>query len=131
VLNHLSVQPDYLETYYFAYLGACAVVVAGLGWTFHRAGQIFLKDAFAGNITLVRAVSRLLDLGSYLLSVGYVGLSYPTDWQMIDHATVAKIAIRKIGGLLLVLGVGHIFNLLVLALLRQRRAPGSTLTAGA
>jgi hypothetical protein len=35
---------------------------------------------------------------------------------------VAKIAISKIGGLLLILGIAHIFNLLVLALLRQRRA---------
>lgn len=117
--------PDYLELYYSVYLGTCAILIAGLSWILHRTGQVFLNDALAANATLVRAVSRLLDIGFYLLSVGYVGLSYATDWPMIDHATVTKIAIRKIGGLLLILGAAHIFNLLVLALFRQRRATGT------
>jgi len=124
-------QHDYLDLYYCVYLGACTVLIAGLGWILHRTGRIFLSDAFAGNTTLVRAVSNLLDLGFYLLSVGYVGLSCATDWPMSDYATVAKIAIRKAGGLLLILGVGHIFNLLVLALLRQRRASATAPAAGA
>jgi hypothetical protein len=119
-------QPDYLVLYYSVYLGACAVLIAGLSWILHRTGKVFLNDAFAGNATLVDAISRLLDIGFYLVSLGYVGLSYATYWQMNDYATVAKIAIGKTGGLLLILGLAHIFNLLVLALLRQRRAAAAS-----
>jgi hypothetical protein len=113
---------NHIELYYFVYLGACAMLIGGLSLVLHRTGKVFLNDAFAGNVTLVSAISRLLDIGFYLVSLGYVGLTYSTNWQMIDYAMVAKIAISKIGGLLLILGIAHIFNLLVLALLRQRRA---------
>jgi hypothetical protein len=121
-MNFQTLHSGSLELYYSVYLGACATLIAGLSWFLHRTGQIFLNDALAGNTTLVHAVSRLLDLGFYLVSLGYVGLSYSTNWQMIDGATAVKIAIAKVGGLLLLLGVAHVFNLLVLALLRQRRA---------
>jgi hypothetical protein len=124
-------QANYLGTYYSVYLGACALLIAGLGRIFHRAGGVFLKDAFAGNATLVNAVVRLLDIGFYLVSAGYVAISYPTDWPIIDYATLAKIAITKVGGLMLLLGVAHLFNLLLLALFRQRRAAPNTTAAGA
>jgi hypothetical protein len=124
-------QGDYLGTYYSVYLGACAPLIAGLGWIFHRAGGVFLKDAFAGNTTLVDAVARLLDIGFYLVSVGYVAISYSTEWPIVDYATVAKIAITKIGGLMLLLGAAHLFNLLLLALFRQRRTASIASAAGA
>lgn len=108
--------------YYAIYLGACATVIALLGFILHRSGAIFLNNAFAGNHTLARAVGTLLDTGFYLLSLGYVGLSCVPDWEINDHATLAKSVIGKIGGLLLVLGIGHIFNMLLLALFRQRFA---------
>ncbi len=112
--------PDHLGTYYSVYLGACGILIGALGLVLHRAGRTFLADAFAGNFVLVRAVQRLLDIGFYLVSLGYVGLTYSTDVQIYDFGTVMKIAIIKIGGLLLVLGVAHAFNLLVLAVLRMR-----------
>jgi hypothetical protein len=125
-------QPSaYLTTYYCVYLGACAVLIVWLGIILHRAGRVFLDDAFAGNATLVHAVARLLDIGFYLVSVGYVVLTYDTVWQLNDVDTVVKIVSWKLGGLMLLLGVAHLFNLLLLALFRQRRAVGATPAAGA
>jgi hypothetical protein len=121
-MNPNMFQPNYIETYYCAYLGVSAILIAGLGWTFHRAGQVFLKDAFAGNATLVDAVARLLDIGFYLVSLGYVALTYSTLMTSIDLSWALKIVSMKIGGLMLLLGVAHLFNLLLLALFRQRRA---------
>jgi hypothetical protein len=117
----LSVDSSqYLTTYYCLYLGACALIVVFLGWVLHRTGRVFLNDALAGNATLVSAVSRLLDIGFYLVSLGYVGLFYHPMWLVNDLATALKLAITRTGGLLLVLGVAHVFNLLVLAILRAR-----------
>jgi hypothetical protein len=111
-----------LEMYFTIYLGCCAIVIALLGFILHRSGAIFLNNAFAGNHTLARAVGKLLDAGFYLLSLGYVGLSCVPDWEINDHATLAKSVIGKIGGLLVLMGVGHTINVLLLALFRQRSA---------
>jgi predicted neutral ceramidase superfamily lipid hydrolase len=124
-------QVDYVVTYYCVYLGACALLIAALGWTFHRAGGVFLKDAFAGNTTLIDAVARLLDIGFYLVSVGYVALTYSTYLPNMDLSWVLKIVSMKIGGLMLLLGVAHLFNLLLLALFRQRRTTSAAPVAGA
>jgi hypothetical protein len=111
-----------LGTYYAIYLGCCAILIGALGFIFHRSGAVFLNNAFAGNHTLARAVGNLLDVGFYLLALGFVGLSCVPDWEINDHATLAKSVVGKIGGLLLVLGIGHTFNMLLLALFRQRSA---------
>jgi hypothetical protein len=124
-------QVDYVVTYYCVYLGACALLIAALGWTFHRAGGVFLKDAFAGNTTLIDAVARLLDIGFYLVSVGYVALTYSTYLPNMDLSWVLKIVSMKIGGLMLLLGVAPLFNLLLLALFRQRRTTSAAPVAGA
>ena len=111
-----------LDVYYALYLGSCTVIIATLGIIFHRSGAVFLNNAFAGNHTLARAVGRLLDLGFYMLSLGYVGLSCIPDWDIGDRLTLAKSVVGKTGGLLLVVGIGHTFNMLLLALFRSRSA---------
>lgn len=130
-MNQLPIQPNYIDTYYCVYLCVCALLIAGLGRAFHRAGQVFLKDAFAGNTTLVDAVGRLLDIGFYLVSLGYVALTYSTILPTIDLSWLLKIVSMKIGGLMLLLGVAHLVNLLLLALFRQRRTTGASQPAGA
>jgi hypothetical protein len=112
----------FLETYYAVYLGSCAVLIAALGLIFHRSGAVFLNNAFAGNHTLARAVGRLLDLGFYLLSLGYVGLTCVFDSGIYSQAAMGKNIVGKIGGLLLLMGVGHMFNMVLLALFRSRSA---------
>jgi hypothetical protein len=118
----------YVEAYYASYLTACALVIGILGWILHRSGSVFLSDAFAGNRALVRAVALLLDTGFYLVSVGYVCVTYSTYWDIHGYDDVAKQVIGKLGGMLLLLGVAHLVNLLVLAIFR-RRGSGANGTA--
>lgn len=125
------VRHDFLEIYYGVYLGVSGLLIAGLSWVLRGMGRVFLSDAFSGNTTLVRAVARLMDIGFYLVSLGYVFISYQTMWPINDFGTVARIASVKIGGLMLLLGIAHIFNLLLLALFRQRRAAATVHPAGA
>jgi hypothetical protein len=121
--------PNHLAAYYGSYFAICFLLIATLSWILHIAGRIFLNDAFAGNSVLVHTVQRLLDIGFYLVSLGYVALTYSTYVQMDTYDTLVKIVSVKIGGLLLLLGIAHIFNLLLLALFRQRRT--GNLAAGA
>jgi hypothetical protein len=112
---------DFLAIYYCVYLAACGFLTTWLGLTLHSAGRTFLTDSFTGNRGLARAVGRLLDIGFYLLCAGYVALSYQTNCDYPDLGMALKVAIVKLGGLLLLLGVAHMLNVLVLAVLRERR----------
>jgi hypothetical protein len=112
----------HLETYYGVYLGLCAGVIVWLGWTFHRSGSVVLRDAFQ-SAAVAQAITRLLDIGFYLVSVGYVAVTYCTFWHEIDSYPAAfESAVSKVGGFLLLLGFAHVVNLLVLALFRRRGA---------
>jgi hypothetical protein len=124
-------SPNHFAGYYAAYFIICFQLIAALSWILHAAGRIFLNDAFANDAVLVRTVQRLLDIGFYLVSLGYVALTYSTFVQMDSYDTVVKIVSFKVGGLLLLLGVAHVFNLLLLALFRQRRRAGAATTSGA
>ncbi|HZB88783.1 MAG TPA: hypothetical protein VE291_09020 [Terracidiphilus sp.] len=113
-----------LATYYVVYLVACASVILILGRILHSSGLVVLRDAFSANPTLVSALSRLLDLGFYLLSLGYAAATY-YPWlagTSFDYDQVVRIIITKLGWFLLVLGPAHLVNLLILALFRRRPA---------
>lgn len=111
----------YLETYYVFYLVICAALIVWLGRTFHRTGSILLTDTFGGNTRLVRAVAHLLSVSFYLVSVGYVGVSYQSFWQQINtYTVVVQVITVKLGGFLLLLGIAHLFNMLLLALFGRR-----------
>jgi hypothetical protein len=116
----------YLEAYYVLYLGLSAVLIFWLGRTLHRTGSTFLNEAFSGNASLVRAVTQLLDVGFYLVSLGYVAITYRTFWQIVNSYQAAiESSVAKLGGFMLILGIAHMFNLLLLAIFRRRGAPAS------
>ena len=57
-----------------------------------------------------------------------MGLSYQPDWQQLQlngREMVIKVASEKLGGFLLLLGIAHLFNLLLLAIFRRRGAAQS------
>lgn len=110
----------YQTTYYVSYLGICAALIFWLGRILNRAGGVLLRDAFPGNATLVKAVSQLLDIGFYLMSFGYVAAWSANYEALHDLGEVSKMVSGRTGGLLLLLGVVHLFNLLLLALFRRR-----------
>jgi hypothetical protein len=111
----------YLETYYVSYLAICAALIFWLGRTFHRAGSILLTDAFGGNAQLVNAVAHLLDVGFYLVSIGYVAFTCQNLWSQFNtYAVVVQAITVKGGGFLLLLGFAHLFNMLLLAIFRHR-----------
>jgi hypothetical protein len=111
----------YQTGYYVAYFILCGVLVAGLATVLHWAGDVFLRDAFRDRPDLARAVARLLDIGFYLVSAGYVAITF-RSWMQFNHVLdVVDIIAFKMGFFLLLLGFLHIFNILILALFRGRR----------
>jgi hypothetical protein len=93
-------------------------VVVGTGLA--RSGRAFLLDVFGGNDTLARAVSRLLVLGFYLLSLGFVTLTMRTGSDITSPRAGLQLLSVKIGEVLLILGVLPLLTLAALARARRR-----------
>ena len=94
-----------------------------------RSGRAFLLDVFDGNDSLAKAVSRLLVLGFYLLSLGFVTLTMRTGGDVAGARAGLQLLSVKIGEVLLVIGVLPLVTLAALARTR-RRAHAKTTSAG-
>jgi hypothetical protein len=111
---------------YLLYLLISTGLTVLVGTGLARSGRAFLLDVFDGNDTLARAVSRLLVLGFYLLSLGYVTLTMRTGGNVADARAGLQLLSVKIGEVLLVLGVLPLITLAALARTRRRaRAKGT------
>jgi hypothetical protein len=110
---------DIVGTYLlYLLISAGLTVVVGTGLA--RSGRAFLLDVFGGNDTLARAVSRLLVLGFYLLSLGFVALTMRTTGDITSARAGLQLLSVKVGEVLLVLGVLPLLALAALARTRRR-----------
>jgi hypothetical protein len=96
-------------------MGLTAVVGTGVA----RSGRALLLDVLGGNDTLARAVSRLIVLGFYLLSLGFITLAMRTGGAVASARDGLQLLSVKVGEVLLVLGALHLLTLV--ALVRARR----------
>jgi len=104
---------------YLLYLLISTGLTLVVGTGVARSGRAFLLDVFGGNDALAAAVSRLLVLGFYLLSLGFVTLTMRAGGQVTSAASGLQLLSVKIGEVLLVLGALHLLTMA--ALLRARR----------
>jgi len=104
---------------YLLYLLISTGLTLAVGTGVARSGRAFLLDVFGGNDALARAVSRLLVLGFYLLSLGFVTLTMRAGGRVTSAAGGLQLLSVKIGEVLLVLGALHLLTMA--ALLRARR----------
>ena len=105
---------------YLLYLLISTGVTVLVGTGLARSGRAFLLDVFSGNDSLARAVSRLLVLGFYLLSLGFVTLTMRTGGDIGSARAGLQLLSVKIGEVLLVLGLLPLVALTALTRTRRR-----------
>jgi hypothetical protein len=105
---------------YLAYLLVSIALTIWVARTLHQNGRIFLVDAFLGNEALADSVNHLLVVGFYLINFGYVTLALKSADRPADLQDILETLSSKIGGVLLILGAMHFFNLLVFSKTRKR-----------
>ncbi len=106
---------------YLVYVALSVGLTVWVGRVLSRYGAVFLVDVFAGRRDLAEATNTLLVVGFYLLNLGYV--AFALRWggtDVVDGRTAVEALSRRIGGVLLVLGVLHLGNVVVLSRLRRR-----------
>jgi hypothetical protein len=109
---------------YLAYLLISISLTAWVAHTLHRNGQVFLIDVFDGNETLAGSVNHLLVVGFYLINLGYVCLALKLGHSVVAAGQAIEALSRKVGLVLLVLGLMHFFNLYVFSRIRRRAQVG-------
>lgn len=112
---------------YFSYLAISIGLTVWVARTLHTNGRIFLVDAFQGNEQLADSVNHLLVVGFYLVNAGYIALALKTAYAMDTIRQVIELESVKIGGVLLILGAMHVFNIAMFAKMRSRARTGSAL----
>ena len=105
---------------YLSYLAISIAMTIWVAKTLHKNGRIFLVDSFRGNAALADSINHLLVVGFYLINIGYVALALREAQAPGDLQGVLEILSRKVGVVLLVLGVMHFFNLIVFSKMRRR-----------
>lgn len=115
-------------TMYVVYLLVSIGLTVWVAHTLSRAGKVFLVDAF-GDERLAGAVNHLLVVGFYLLNLGYVSVAMRDGATVGDTATAMERLSIKIGLVLLVLGVVHLFNVFALGRYRRNRMRQAALIA--
>jgi hypothetical protein len=105
------------------HLGYLAVSVPLTIWvakTLYKNGRVFLVDSFHGNEPLADSVNHLLVVGFYLLNLGFVCLYIRNGVNPTDTATAIEVVSVKLGTVMVVLGVVHLFNLYIFNKIRKR-----------
>lgn len=115
---------------YVIYLAAGIGLTAVVGRALARSGRALLLDVFGDGDALAEAVTRLLVVGFYLLSLGFVALTMGMPDTIDSVGRGVQLLSVKIGELLLVLGAAHFANLGVLSRIRRSRSRTSAPAAG-
>lgn len=105
---------------YLAYLVISIVLTVWVAHTLSKNGLAFLRDSFAGNEELARSVNHLLVVGFYLLNLGFIALALKMSSQPENLQQSIEMLSYKVGRVLIVLGIMHLFNMYVIH--RWRRA---------
>src|SRR5581483_4615558 len=104
---------------YVGYLTITICLTIWVARTLFRNGQLFLRDAFASD-EIATAVNKLLQVGFYLINLGYVALFMHTSEAVTPTTDALETGVWKLGLIMLILGVMHLFNIFVLGRFRRR-----------
>ncbi|MGY0612149.1 MULTISPECIES: hypothetical protein [unclassified Luteimonas] len=76
-------------------------------------GEVFLVRCFGQDTELAASTNRLLVIGFYLVNLGFISYRLG-DWQVDTVALIPEVGSR-VGISVLVLGVMHFFNMVLIA----------------
>ena len=110
---NLTSQMTALNLSYAAYLTVSIALTVWVARSLSRSGEMFLTRCFGQDQELARSTNQLLVIGFYLVNLGLVCLRLDGWWVAGGNAVVDVVS--RIGVTLLVLGLMHFFNMLLIA----------------
>lgn len=124
---------NYIVLAYSIYLPIAVALTIWVARTLHTNGKIFLVDIFHGQNELAVSVNKLLQVGFYLISLGFAiikleivpGYTYDQVLgqnvyeQIADTQSLIETLSAKLGSFILILGMMLFINLFLLLILRS------------
>lgn len=104
---------------YLVYLALSIALTVWVARTLHKNGRVFLVDSFRGNETLADSVNHLLVVGFYLVNLGFVSLALKLGYEVASARESIEALSRRLGIVLVVLGIMHFFNIAVFSFARH------------
>lgn len=105
---------------YAAYVVISLGLTYWVGNTLHKYGQTFLLDIFDQDEVLPTSINKLLLIGFYLINLGYILVNLITRQAIKTPIDMIELLSEKIGGIVIVLGIMHFSNILILFRMRTR-----------
>lgn len=106
---------------YAIYVVVSLAITFWVGRTLNRNGRVFLVENFEGNEALADSINHLLLVGFYLINIGFVTLALRYGTKPTDAVEAIEFLSTKIGLAVVVLGLMHFFNMMMLAKFRRSR----------
>lgn len=103
------------------YLLVSLAVTVLVARTLFTAGQHFLDDVFHGDRPLALTVNRFLVVGFYLVNAGLIGILLTREKPVEELAGFIEFLAARLGLVLIILGLIHFWNLVVLSWARRIR----------
>jgi uncharacterized membrane protein HdeD (DUF308 family) len=110
---------DHVLVTYALYLSLTTLLTVWVGQTLFRNGRKFLVGAFRGDEEMADSVNHLLLVGFYLVNLGWVFLAMRFNGDLAGPRAAIELLAAKLGVVMLVLGVLHVFNLFALGRARS------------
>lgn len=107
---------SYNITAYLLYLAATLLLIIWVGSTLYRHGKPFVIMCMNGDVSLAVSINKILLTGYYLLNIGYTVLNLKIWEEVRGWLELLETVGSKIGLIVLLLGVMHVINVLVLML---------------
>lgn len=121
-----------LELTYLIYIAISLGITVWVGRTLNKNGRVFLVANFKNNEAVADAINHLLLVGFYLINIGFI--CYTLESTGIAPATPSdgiEFLSKKIGFIVIVLGVMHFALMFVLAkfsISEKNKTPGKLIT---
>lgn len=120
----------YIEVSYGIYMVVSSVMTVWVARTLSKNGLVFLVDSFNGNKDLANSVNHMLVVGFYLINLGYILLALQSSQELVSLREAIEFLSKKIGYVLVVIGILHFFNVFVVAQWRSRALRSQSVDGG-
>lgn len=107
----METQANYVIIVYLIYLPVTLLLTFYVSRTLFRNSKVFMMDIFHGREDIASSTNHLMQVGFYLLNVGFALLMLKTGYDIFSPQRVFEITSLKIGGFSIYLGVMLFMNL--------------------
>lgn len=108
-----------IYTTYILYLTLTSIIVFYVGNFCYQNGKVYISNYFPNHLDVGDRINRLLRIAYYFLNIGLTFYCLYTNKNIENYAMMIAEVSEMIGFILLVIGVLHFNNIMMISLLHK------------